>query len=147
MPLVIYVPGVLNTTRQVDWITSHIDIAPSVLELLGISKDRELEQGLSMWDRRVRERVTFFFARNYLGADGFYDNGRVFMLRYLFGGVFARTWLGRLGFGGEDAVKDPVLEEEVRSRIAEMNALQRRWARMMIPGDSHLVFGRDERSR
>ena len=45
VPLVLSAPGVLGATSPISWITSHIDIAPSVLDLLGVERERGLELG------------------------------------------------------------------------------------------------------
>lgn len=50
---------------------SHIDIAPTVLDLLGIREVREFEQGLAVWGSGRGRRRIFLWAGDYLGAEGF----------------------------------------------------------------------------
>jgi phosphoglycerol transferase MdoB-like AlkP superfamily enzyme len=79
VPLLVYAPSTLQSRWVVPWLTSHIDIGPTVLDLLGIETGRSFEQGSPVWDSRLRQRKTFFFARHYLGSDGVYANGSFWM--------------------------------------------------------------------
>ena len=87
--------------------TSHIDIAPSVLDLLGIEDDRGLELGSPMWEPALADRTTFFFARSYLGADGYQRSNEAVMVRYLYGGVLRAEWNGALRFRATDLINEP----------------------------------------
>lgn len=98
VPLVIHVPKLLPGERRIEWPTSHVDIAPSVLDLLGISGNREAEQGSPMWDPRLTGRRIFVYAQGYLGADGFVDAERAVMLNYFLGGIAQTSWNGKLRF-------------------------------------------------
>jgi arylsulfatase A-like enzyme len=51
VPLLLYAPGILKHTERIDYVTSHIDIAPSILDLVGISVGRDRLQGAPMWMR------------------------------------------------------------------------------------------------
>ena len=136
VPLLLYAPGVLRTSETIPWVTSHIDIAPSVLDLLGISALRGFEQGSPMWDARLQDRMTFFMGKNYLGADGFYYRGRGVMLKYLFFGVSSSRWAGRLAFRPGDAMtSDAPWAKEATTQMLRMNSLQARWAKLMIPAE------------
>ena len=70
----------LKGRQDIGVLTSHIDIAPSVLDLLGVSEGRTTEQGSEIWDPRIAGRRTFFWAKDYLGADGYYFDGKFGML-------------------------------------------------------------------
>src|SRR2546425_6379193 len=136
VPLLIYAPEVLRSPVAIGWLTSHIDIAPSVLDLLGISAERELEQGSPIWEPRLQDRMTFFFGRNYLGPDGFYYRGRGVMLKYLFGGVSATRWTGRLAFAPSDLVRgDPAFAKEATQQMLRFNSLQTNWVNLMTPAN------------
>ncbi len=79
VPLLIYAPGVLHSTSEISWVTSHIDISPTVSNLLGINMGRSMQQGSPLWEQRLRDRVTYFFANSYLGADGYTYEGQYYM--------------------------------------------------------------------
>jgi hypothetical protein len=139
VPLLLYAPGVLSSPDSIPWMTSHIDIAPSVLDLLGISRDRELEVGSPMWDPRVAERTTYFFAKGYLGADGLQRGNEAVMVRYLFGGVSRAPWRGTLRFSAGDLriTADPA-DERVIDELNTVAAIQSEITRTMLP-DGELV--------
>ena len=62
VPLYIYAPQTLDRPITINWLTSHIDVAPTVLDLLGVSKGREFEEGTSIWNPCLAARQTFFLA-------------------------------------------------------------------------------------
>ena len=82
MPFLLYAPGVLHERKDIGYVTSHIDIMPSLLDLLGISDGRDAEEGSPVWTERIAGRRTFFWAKDYLGADGYYSEGKFHMLVY-----------------------------------------------------------------
>lgn len=58
-------------------VTSHVDLTPTVLEMLGIPYNSEDYQGRSML--RQTSRSVFFLGGDYLPASGFTRNGSYFM--------------------------------------------------------------------
>ena len=82
VPLMIYCSA-LSKRVDVPWTTSHVDIAPTVLDLLGVEKGRNSEEGAPMWQESLRNRTTFFLASHYAGADGYYKNNEFYMVKYL----------------------------------------------------------------
>lgn len=75
VPLLIFAPQVLSEGQEIGGLTSHIDLAPTVLDLLGVKEGREFEQGLPVWDRGRDQRRMFLWAGDYLGAEGFIQGG------------------------------------------------------------------------
>ncbi len=75
VPLFIYVPG-LKGQIEVDRtrVTQHIDILPSVLDLLGVNLPDRLLVGQSVFDRKVPGRSYGFDYHNY-----FYLDDQIFM--------------------------------------------------------------------
>jgi len=74
VPMLIYVPGVLQHATIIDTPTSHIDITPTLLDLMGISAGRENEQGLPVYAPEVSQR-RLFLQMDMFGATGFYYGG------------------------------------------------------------------------
>src|SRR6202040_1092872 len=79
VPMLIYAPQLLKASVTIPWLTSHIDISPTLLDLMGVDRRRDLEQGSPIWDAALQGRTTFFFARHYFSADGYYANGQFVM--------------------------------------------------------------------
>lgn len=81
VPLLIFAPGTLTETRTLGERTSHIDIAPTIHGLLGVNGDPDtLAQGVPVWaSETLASRRLFFFAGDYLGADGYGEPGRFVM--------------------------------------------------------------------
>jgi hypothetical protein len=79
VPCLLFAPKAVPQTVVIPWMTSHIDLTPSVLDLLGVAEGRSFELGSPMWDPRLDHRTTFFWANQYLGADGFQENGQYYM--------------------------------------------------------------------
>jgi hypothetical protein len=137
VPLSFWAPGVVDSTVAIPWMTSHIDIAPSILDLLGIGAGRGLEMGSPMWDARLRSRATYFLAREYLGADGYQREAEAVMLRYLYGGVSRAEWRGQLRFRVSDLLQrvDTVAHRVARD-LRMVSAVQQRLTRTMLPEEA-----------
>jgi sulfatase-like protein len=141
VPMQIFAPGVLESRVDIPWMTSHIDIAPSILDLLGLADGRALEQGSPMWEPRLAKRKTFLLARSYLGADGVRDGGDVVMVKYLFGGVARAPWNGMLHFRPEDLLQKGVGQgSEVTSQFYAIEAIQQALAELMAPEKSAAFY-------
>jgi phosphoglycerol transferase MdoB-like AlkP superfamily enzyme len=74
VPMLIYVPGVLQHSTFIDSPTSHIDVTPTLLDLLGISAGRENEQGMPVYAPEIGQR-RLFLQMDMFGASGFYYGG------------------------------------------------------------------------
>jgi arylsulfatase A-like enzyme len=77
VPMLIYAPGVLAQEQRIEIPTSHIDITPTLLDLLGVSAGRDPLQGLPVYSPQVADR-RLFLSMDMLGASGFYDRGQYF---------------------------------------------------------------------
>lgn len=75
VPLLVYASGAFAGVRQLTHPTSHVDIGPTVLALLGIEDTRQTVHGHPVWAEDLSERIAFFFGAGYLGADGFVEAG------------------------------------------------------------------------
>ena len=78
VPLLIYAPGLIEETLALPHVTSHIDIAPTVLELIGLPTDGLLYHGMSMFDPQLAMRVTFMMPSGLSPVSGYYWQGLYF---------------------------------------------------------------------
>jgi hypothetical protein len=133
VPLLVYAPGAVREPITIDWLTSHVDIAPTVLDLVGVQRRRESEQGTAIWDPRLQERTTFFLARGYLGADAFHSRGSFYMLNHLSAAAHYST---RLDFPPTTLLPAGSPEHATVMRtLSVMEGLQRRWLSVPRPAD------------
>jgi hypothetical protein len=124
VPLVIYAPRAVDHMERIPWITSHIDISPTVLQLLGV--DPSFAQGTPIWDSDLAKRTTYFFARSLSGADGYHSNGRFFMWSHVSDTVYENT---RMSFDTVTPVpRRSSIYDEVTSSIRRMAGLEEVWA-------------------
>ena len=79
VPMVIHYPAAFSKPAVIRRLTSHIDIVPTILELMGLNKAGYLHQGLSMFDKALDDRVTFFFGEHFFAADAFHYRGQFMM--------------------------------------------------------------------
>lgn len=124
VPLLIYAPHTLAGPERLSQPTSHIDLAPTLLSLLGVAEGRAQEQGVPVWEPGLDQRVLGLFAGDYLGADA-YREGPDFLMREAFTGAAYRSRV--LAFGPETLLP---LEQQhaVGARLETWYALQARWA-------------------
>ena len=81
VPMLIYAPALLDAPVRLPWPTSHVDVTPTLLDWVGISRDGLLLHGENMLDGRLAERVTLLpsgmFSPMY-PVDGFHFGGNFF---------------------------------------------------------------------
>jgi hypothetical protein len=129
VPLLVYAPQALTSTIEVPWITSHIDIAPTVLDLLGLERNQDLEQGAAVWNPRLERRVTFQPASLYLGSDGLARDGRFLMYSYLTDRVFEAPQMRFLS--GDERPRHSSEAADAIDLLQRFRALQAEWIAAM----------------
>src|ERR1700733_1777631 len=125
VPLLVYAPRTLDHTERIPWITSHIDLAPTVLDLLGIKRDEETAQGTAMWNPALAGRTTFFFAQPLFGADGFVARDKFYMWHYYSDMVYEN----KVAFFDDSnfIMRQSPIARDVTSNIRSMVDLQATW--------------------
>jgi hypothetical protein len=93
VPLLVYAPGILESAKMVTNVTSHIDIMPTILDLIGVAGERDFEQGLPIWDDRLDKRAVFLWAGDYLGAEGYHENDCFYVWNVVANFVYSGKWL------------------------------------------------------
>jgi hypothetical protein len=91
VPLFIYAPKTLTQTMKIPWATSHIDITPTLYDLLGIAQGDEFLEGSPVWDPELAQRTTFLFGLQMIGSDGFASEGKFYMWNRMSGAVYVNT--------------------------------------------------------
>jgi len=87
VPFVLYAPALFAREVRLPYLTSHVDIAPTLLALTGTKEDAWLHHGSPMLDERLRHRVTFMMNTNLSPVSGFRWNGCHYTLNDLTGKV------------------------------------------------------------
>jgi len=106
VPLMIYAPRAVPAPTVLQAPTSHIDLAPTLLALLGSPDAAARMHGIPLWQRSKDDRL-YLLASAYGGADGFVEGGRFYMHQTLSGAVYASDYFA---FGDADQVRpgDPI---------------------------------------
>jgi len=135
VPLLIHAPMAFDHTLTVPWLSSHIDVAPTLAELMGLPWHAPM-QGAPVWDEALADRITFFFGNHYLGADGYHDRGQMLMWSQMTDSVFATRDV--LDFEDEHLLQhDAPLSLQARHRLTQMVGLQQAWVRHFSRGGQH----------
>ena len=144
VPFLVYAPQTLSATVMLDKPTSHIDVAPTLLALLGRSEGLGLMQGVPVWQRSADDRV-YLLAFAYGGADGFVENGRYYMRQALSGATFVSS---RLLFDDHDQIpaSDPAAVY-VENGFRRLDALQQALVAQMIERIRNCPTGRCDSAR
>lgn len=133
VPLAIFADGVFQGTEELAAATSHVDIGPSLLWLLGAEDTRVAVHGTPIWNPALSERVLYFFGKDYLGADAFHDRGRFVSCEY-----FNKTCRHGDSFDFADSnSKTPLPEEQKQwtDRLQAITSLQFGTAQMLTHSD------------
>jgi phosphoglycerol transferase MdoB-like AlkP superfamily enzyme len=124
VPLIIHAP---NAPKKgaIPQLTSHIDIAPSVMELMGVSYPDHVMQGRSVYLPPIARKV-YFSARHYLGADAFYHQGQFYSKNHLTGERFLNP--ARLDFKAQPPLPaDGSDGAFIEDTINDLYAFQNYW--------------------
>jgi hypothetical protein len=93
VPLLIHAPALIPHEVRLPWVTSHVDLEPTLLDLLGVPRDGLLLHGENMLDGRLADRVTFLpsgmFAPMY-PVDGLHYRGAFYTWAFALDRVRAR---------------------------------------------------------
>jgi hypothetical protein len=144
VPCLLFAPGILQQPAVISGPTSHIDLAPSLLHLVGGTEGRGFELGSPLWDERIRRRTTFLWADELLGADGFYAGGRYYQWQRLSDTTCSHDTFDFLAVRSH--LRGSPIDKFVRSQISTATGIQRRLARQQaIPGPE--VPGDDDTPR
>jgi phosphoglycerol transferase MdoB-like AlkP superfamily enzyme len=132
VPLLVYAPRALDHSERIDWLTSHVDIVPTVLDLLGQQGGRQSEQGAAIWNRTLADRTTYFFAKPMFGADGYSAGGRqFFMWHYFSDSVYEKS---TPEFDSTDIIpRESAAATEATTNILDMLALEKAWHHRFSP--------------
>jgi hypothetical protein len=121
VPMLIYAPGVLQHATIIDSPTSHIDISPTLLDLLGISAGRENEQGMPVYAPEIDKR-RLFFQMEMFGASGFFYSGSYYSSSSM--GIVYKS--PTMNFDDGDMIRfDSQEAKEVRNLLAAQDSNQR----------------------
>ena len=125
VPLLVHAPRALDHTEKIPWLTSHIDLVPTLLDLLGAKDGRESEQGTAIWNPALADRTTFFFAKPMFGADGYTSQGQFYMWHYFSDTIYKN---GSAEFDPSDIVpRRSATAQDVTGDIATIVALEKAW--------------------
>ena len=83
VPFIAYAPGLFPSQVRLPFPTSHVDIAPTVLDLLGIRRQGNLYLGTNMLDQRLADRIVFLPSASFTGlypADSFRWKDQIYSL-------------------------------------------------------------------
>ena len=131
VPMLIYVPGVLRQSLAINYPTSHIDITPTLLDLLGIPASPDIEQGSSIFNPGIENR-RLFLPMNFFGASAYYDRGSYYSTGAL--GVVYKS--ATLDFNDKDALRfDDREAENARAVLAEQDSNQRMILSKVLNGE------------
>ncbi len=140
VPLLIYAPRALEHTERIPWITSHIDLVPTVLDLLGLKRDESAEQGAAIWNPGLAKRTTFLFAQPLSGADGYAERGKFYMWHYYSDMVYVNS---KASFDDSNFImRESPAGREITSKITTIVDLTATWQSRFarpVSGESPVV--------
>ena len=75
VPFMLYAPGLLESSIEIPYATSHVDITPTLLQLVGIDTEGMIHHGGNILDDALGNRVTFMMNTQLSSTDWFHWNG------------------------------------------------------------------------
>ena len=78
VPLIISAPGLFKQQVRVPFVTSHVDLAPTLLSMVGVSIDDMYHHGANILRGEPANRVTYMMNTSLSPVDGLHWNGLFF---------------------------------------------------------------------
>jgi hypothetical protein len=125
VPLLIYAPALFSAPVRLPFVTSHVDIAPTLLDLTSTPRDGCIFDGDDMIDRRLADRITFLSSAEFPGLyplDGFHFKDEFYAVSPVLNLVTVR----RDGGSVEHAIGDDRVDGFTASRAREIIAKSHR---------------------
>jgi len=82
VPLLIHYPAAFQKLTTISRLTSHLDIAPTILDIMGLDGSAYMQEGSSMFDPALDGRITYFLGQHLRGFDSAYYRGHFLMYSY-----------------------------------------------------------------
>ena len=108
VPFLLYAPGLIDETVELPYATSHVDISPTLLHLVGESTEGLLCHGGYVLDRRLENRVLYLSNSRLGPIDGLQYRGRHFTYHALSG-------VAEVGDGADPNSMSPLTESIART--------------------------------
>lgn len=122
VPLLIHYPRAFPQPVVTKSITSHVDLAPTVLDLMGTDRSGLLQQGLSMLDSGIDQRITYFLGEHLLSETAMHYRGKYLMVDRRTHVVYRND---HFAFSSANAVRDPEADADAKSLLGAFNAFKR----------------------
>jgi arylsulfatase A-like enzyme len=134
VPCLLYAPGIVGRTESIGWVTSHIDISPTIAALFGHAALPAAAQGSPLWDDRIKDRTTFFWSLDYHGAAGFQREGRFAMWNSFYDRVYLNS---SLAFDAADAAPNDSEDYSfTKTTIRTMDEINAQWVEALVNAGS-----------
>jgi hypothetical protein len=121
VPFLMYAPALFPAQVRLPFVTSHVDIGPTLLDLTGTPRDGRMYHGDSMLDSRLADRITFLSSAASPGlfpVDGFHFKDEFYAFSKVLNRVTVRQGSGSM----EQAIGDNRIQGLTASRVREIIA-------------------------
>ena len=125
VPFLMYAPALFPKQVRLPYATSHVDIAPTLLDLTSTPCDECIHHGDDMLDRRLADRITFMSSAAFPGlypVDGFHFKDQF----YAFSQLLNRVTVRHEGESQETAIGDEHVDGLTASQTREIIAESQR---------------------
>jgi arylsulfatase A-like enzyme len=142
VPLIIHAPKA-NVSGLMTQATSHIDILPSLMDLMGVPYPKNIMQGRSVYLPPV-ERTIFFNANYYLGADAFHYKGTFYSINHSTGEIHLNP--ERLYFKHATPISlNDKLPLPIQKTVQNMYSFQNYWQKYFFENPNSFTTLKEDR--
>lgn len=133
VPFLLYAPNSLKQAMKLTHHTSHIDIMPTVLSLLGLSPQKSCMLGVNIWQDDLSDRRLYLLGRRYTGVDGYVQGGKYYSYHAVQKFAFKSD---EFSFGKKTFLRKEQKEYlEVQSNINFQHAVQQKILKKLLTED------------
>jgi hypothetical protein len=122
VPFLMYAPALFPAQVRLPFVTSHVDIAPTLLDLTGTPRDGRIHHGENMLDRRLADRITFLSSAVFPGlypVNGFHFKDEFYSVSPVLNRASVRHNGGSAGQTIGDKHVEGLTASQTREIIAE----------------------------
>lgn len=115
VPLMIYIPNALEKQIKLDYANSHIDLTPTLLELVGIDTSNYFFHGDNVLNPALKHRIIFMMNQSLKPENSFYKNN----MFYTYNDLSAETFISEYKNTNDESNETEVVVKKVIQNAKE----------------------------
>lgn len=143
VPLIVHYPALFEKTVVINRTTSHIDITPTILDMMGLGSNKYMQEGMSMFDPAIENRITYLLGQHLRGFDSAYYRGKFLMYSYDREAAYLNN---TFQFGPANQIDVPTADPDTKrmyKALMDLRHVQELWISYLRHPEHTSLIGKD----